>query len=92
MEKTTFSFKKLFRAAIFGFIPIMLIVGVCAYLGYDVFRLNDNYIHGLKGFFISILFTPIYALLLSAFAWLFFNFGGFLFDYFSKVFKFRKAE
>lgn len=80
MEKTTFSFKKLFQAAIAGFVPIMLLVGVLAYAGHDALTFNGEYVHGIKGFSIAILLTPVFAFIVTVAAWLFFNFGGYLFD------------
>lgn len=87
MERKKYPIKSLFFASVFGCIPVMLLSGIFAWLDYDVFMLNGAYVHGLKGLLTCILFIPVFALLITLSAWVFFNTGSYLHGLFRVILK-----
>lgn len=80
MKKDKLSFKRMFLAATFGLLPIMILTGILAMFGWDVIQLNNVYVYGVMGFFVSILMAPLAGLSLAFFCWVIFNMGEYLFS------------
>ncbi len=87
MDKSYFSFKRLFWSYSFCFIPLALLAGLLALFHVSPVYFNDLPTYGFKGFIISILFIPFFSLLFSAANWVILNIGYFLYNAFLRLLK-----
>ena len=87
MEKGYFSFKKLFWSYTFCCIPFAILAGILALAHISPVYFNEVPTYGLKGFIIAILLIPFLGIIFSAVNWIFLNFGYFLYNKFSALFK-----
>jgi len=86
MEKG-YSFKKLFWSYTFCAIPLALLAGLLALFHVSPVYFNETPTYGFKGFIVSILFAPLFSLLISAANWVVLNCGYFLYNAFGKIMK-----
>ena len=84
MEKG-YSFKKLFWSYTFIAIPLAFLAGLLALFHMSPVYFNESPTYGLKGFIISILFGPLFSLLISVASWVVLNSGHFLYNVFLKI-------
>lgn len=87
MEKSYFSFKKLFWSYIFFSIPLALLAGLLALFHLSPVYFNESPTYGFKGFIIPILFIPFCGLVFGAANWLVLNIGYFFYAAFLRLLK-----
>jgi hypothetical protein len=75
MDKSFFSFKRLFWAYTISFTPFALIVGILSLLGIIPMYFNQIPYYGFIGLFIALLMIPFFGIVFSITNYLALNFG-----------------
>jgi hypothetical protein len=83
--KNDFNFKKMFLACLFFALPFFAFAGFLALLEISPIEYNGKSYSGVKGFVISILNIPFFALVFSCMNWLVLNFGNFMYKSFLNI-------
>jgi hypothetical protein len=79
MKGKAFSFKRLFLAYSFGFLPFALVLAVLSLLRIAPVHVNGSAYYGGWGFFWAILSVPFLGIIMSAVNWVFLNVGEYLY-------------
>jgi hypothetical protein len=85
--KNRYSFKQLFWAYTFCFIPFSVFAAFLALFNITPVEFNGSPRYGIQGFIILILCIPFVGLMFGVINWMVLNFGGMLYDAFLKAFK-----
>lgn len=90
MKRTYYSFKNLFLAYLFGYMPFALLSAILSLMNVLPINFNEHPYYGVVGFVIAILTIPFVGLIFGIINWVYLNFGSFLYDYICKVLKIEK--
>jgi hypothetical protein len=89
---THYSFKKLFLAYLFGYMPFGLLSAILSLAHVLPIQFNERPYYGISGFVISILIIPFFGFIFGVINWLYLNFGNFIYNYTWKVLKSGKNK
>ncbi|NVO30717.1 hypothetical protein [Hymenobacter lapidiphilus] len=80
-------FSFLFRGYFGSYGFLSFVFGVFSLCGVMPANLNGTSYYGITGFFITILFAPLFALIFAATSWIFIAPGLIVYDFFADVFQ-----
>jgi hypothetical protein len=84
-------FKKIFMTFSFAYLPFLLLFVILVSFGLMPVNFNGEDIYGLKGVVVLICFAPVFILMFSAFAYLWFVFGNFVLQLFVTLLPDKKS-
>jgi hypothetical protein len=84
-------FKKIFVIFSFAYLPFLVLCITLVSFGLMPVNFNGEDIYGLKGVVVLICFAPVFILMFSAFAYLWFIFGNFVLQLFVTLLPDKKS-
>ena len=92
MERTHYSFKNLFIAYVFGYMPFGLFAAILSLTNVFPIYFNKHPYYGVTGFLVAILTIPFVGFIFGVINWVYLNLGVVLYNYIFKILKIGKKE